>query len=191
MGHAMAETPAEAARVHLYIHSRDLSHLLSQSINQPFLSYLSSGYEPGSQGIFIDEAFSLYCIFVFVDLTCHLQVCRPSPAEQQNATWPCYEYQRSINQQPNTTWYHSVADCYFGLATGLFSWPCYRPFLLHGPCYRFFLLPGPTPLFLSTGYLFQRCGYCQKERYFLQPKWILGRLSYLQLVQDPRFTMVT
>ena len=59
--------------------SQDLSHLLSISINQPFLSYLSSGYEPGSQGIFIDEVFSLYCILAFIDLTYRLQVCCPPP----------------------------------------------------------------------------------------------------------------
>ena len=37
-----------------------LSLLCSSSINQDILLYFSSGYEPGSQGIFIEEAF--YCI---------------------------------------------------------------------------------------------------------------------------------
>ena len=61
------------------IHSQGLS-LLPSSINEPFLPYLSSGYEPGSQGIFIEEAFyCTYCTLSFVDLTYRHQVCRPLP----------------------------------------------------------------------------------------------------------------
>ena len=59
MGHAMAETPAGVARALLYIVRASPTFFLHQS-NQPFLSYLSSGYEPGSQGIIIEEAFHYF-----------------------------------------------------------------------------------------------------------------------------------
>ena len=113
MGHAMAETPAGVARTLWYIVRT--SHLLSVSINQPFLSYLSSGYEPGSQGIFIEETLSLYCILAFVDLTCHLQVCRPPPVAR--GTTKCnvalLRIPRSINQQPATKCFGSVTFLLF------------------------------------------------------------------------------
>ena len=51
---------------------------------------------------------SIYCIVLLhtiVYLTCYLQVCRPPKAERQNATWPCYDYQQFINQQPATRCY--------------------------------------------------------------------------------------
>lgn len=69
------------------VHSQRLSLLLSSSSIQVILPYLSWDYEPGSQGIFIEEA--LYCVVLLRSLT--LQVCSPPPAlcslaEQQNAT---------------------------------------------------------------------------------------------------------
>ncbi len=95
-GHAVADAL-------LYIVRASPSFLpfpINQSINQPFLSYLSSGYEPGSQGIFIEEAF--YCLVYFYDClprtAFKFAARRLSLAERQNATWPCYEYKRSINQ---------------------------------------------------------------------------------------------
>ena len=30
--------------------------------------------------------------------------------ERQNARWPCYDCQRSLNQQPDATQYRSVVD---------------------------------------------------------------------------------
>lgn len=59
-----------------YIHSQGLSHLSSTSINQQFLPYLSLGSEPGSLGIFVEEAF-IEIFFTTAYLKCHLQVCRP------------------------------------------------------------------------------------------------------------------
>ena len=70
-GHAVAEVVAEApsgvARALLYctIDSQGLSLFPSSSIIQVILPYPSSGYEPGSQGIFIEEAF--YCILYSYD----------------------------------------------------------------------------------------------------------------------------
>ena len=52
----MAETPERPVRSCI-VHSQGLFYLPSAS---PFLTYLSSAYEPGSQGIFIEEAF--HCI---------------------------------------------------------------------------------------------------------------------------------
>ena len=70
------------------VHSQGLSLLPSPSINHPYLPYLSSGYEPGSQGISI----LLYCTLTIVDFTCHLQVCRP-----QNANpWRNNKMQRGL-----------------------------------------------------------------------------------------------
>ena len=49
------------------VHSRDLSHLHSPTINKPFLSYLSSGYEPGSQALFIiPRAYFRQCAHVSI-----------------------------------------------------------------------------------------------------------------------------
>lgn len=44
------------------VYSQGSPLLPPSSIIQVFLPYLLSGYEPGSQVIFIDEAILLYCI---------------------------------------------------------------------------------------------------------------------------------
>ena len=49
------------------VHSQSLSFLPSSSIIQDILPYFSSGYEPGSQGIFIQQAFR--CIVLLRSLT--------------------------------------------------------------------------------------------------------------------------
>ena len=67
-GHAVAEAPTGVARALLYIVRGSPSFLLLfllQSIIQAILPYLSSVYEPGSQGIFIEEA--IYCIVYSYD----------------------------------------------------------------------------------------------------------------------------
>ena len=53
------------ALLYKYIVRGSPSFLLCTSIIQVILPYLSSGYEPGSQGIFIEEVF--YCIVYSYD----------------------------------------------------------------------------------------------------------------------------
>lgn len=61
---AVVKTPRRAACI--LVHSHGLSHFSSISIYQPFLPYLSSDYEPVSQGIFIKDVhiglFSYDCL---------------------------------------------------------------------------------------------------------------------------------
>ena len=78
------------------VHSQGLSLLPSSSIIQDILPYLSSGYEPGSQGIFIEEAF--YCIVLLRSFTSRATskfAARKSRNDkmQHNNEW-------SINHQP-------------------------------------------------------------------------------------------
>ena len=101
-GHTVAETPTGVARALLYVHSQGISLL------QVILTYLSSGYEPGSQGTFIEEPF--HCIILLRSLilraTYKFAARRPQYLDgMTKCNLACYNYQRSIMQQSDVIQY--------------------------------------------------------------------------------------
>ena len=97
-GHAMAEIQGPWLRRVWLVARTPFLHPTIQAI----LPYLSSGYEPGSQGIFIEEAF--YCILYSYDRLPRATTSLPPAKVGTTKCNVASLHQRTIHPQPSTSY---------------------------------------------------------------------------------------